>query len=110
MPRLFSSKLRPMSKTHTRAQVSPCRNVLGIFLVLCGSLLAASATGSSGRVPSAAKPPPRIEVDLDAFDASKKSMALPNGESRAYIDRGERTGRAVGPIHSYTANAHAWVT
>ncbi len=98
-----------MSKTHTCAQVSPCRNVLGIFLVLCGSLLAASATGSSGRGASAAKPPPRLEVDLDAFDASKKSMALPNGESLAYIDRGERTGPAVVLIHGYTDNARDWV-
>ena len=36
-------------------------------------------------------------------------MALPNGESLAYIDRGERTGPAVVLIHGYTDNARDWV-
>src|SRR5258708_19071526 len=98
-----------MSKTRTRAQVSPCRNVLGIFLLLGGSLLAASAMGSSARAAAAAKAPPRLEIDLDAFDASKKLMVLPNGESLAYIDSGERSGPAVVLIHGYTDNARDWV-
>src|SRR5258708_2102182 len=36
-------------------------------------------------------------------------MALPNGESLAYIDRGERSGPAVVLIHGYTDNARDWV-
>jgi len=36
-------------------------------------------------------------------------MALPNGESLAYIDRGERAGPAVVLIHGYTDNARDWV-
>ena len=87
----------------------PYRSVLGVSLLLCGSLLAASAIGSSARAASTAKAPPRLEVDLDAFDASKKLMALPNGESLAYIDRGERAGPAVVLIHGYTDNARDWV-
>jgi pimeloyl-ACP methyl ester carboxylesterase len=98
-----------MNKSNSRAQIPPNRNVLGVLLLLCGSLLAASAIGSSARAASAAKAPPRLEIDLDAFDASKKLMALPNGESLAYIDRGERSGPAVVLIHGYTDNARDWV-
>src|SRR6202051_1278052 len=98
-----------MNKISTRAQIPPNRNVLGVFLLLCGSLLAASAIDSPARAASAAKTPPRLEIDLDAFDASKKLMALPNGESLAYIDRGERTGPAGVLMHGYTDNARDWV-
>jgi pimeloyl-ACP methyl ester carboxylesterase len=98
-----------MNKATTRAQMPPYRSVLGVSLLLCGSLLAASAISSSARAASAAKAPPRLEIDLDAFDASKKLMALPNGESLAYIDRGERAGPAVVLIHGYTDNARDWV-
>jgi pimeloyl-ACP methyl ester carboxylesterase len=98
-----------MNKTNFRAQIPPSRSVLAVLLLLCGSLLTASATGSSARAGSAAKAPPRLEIDLDAFDASKKLMALPNGESLAYIDRGERAGPAVVLIHGYTDNARDWV-
>src|SRR5258706_275105 len=36
-------------------------------------------------------------------------MVLPDGESLAYIDRGERSGSAVVLIHGYTDNARDWV-
>jgi pimeloyl-ACP methyl ester carboxylesterase len=98
-----------MNKATTHAQAPPYRNVLGVSLLLCGSLLAAFAIGSAARAAATAKAPPRLEVDLDAFDASKKTMALPNGETLAYIDRGERTGPAVVLIHGYTDNARDWV-
>jgi pimeloyl-ACP methyl ester carboxylesterase len=58
---------------------------------------------------AAAPAPPPLKVDLDAFDASKKSVALPNGESLAYIDWGERSAPAVVLIHGYTDNARDWV-
>jgi len=94
---------------NARAQLLPYRDVLGVLLLLCGSLLAAFAIGSAARAAAAAKAPPHLEIDLDAFDASKKLMALPNGESLAYIDRGERSGPAVVLIHGYTDNARDWV-
>ena len=50
-----------------------------------------------------------MQIDLDAFDSSKKSVALPNGESLAYIDMGERSGPAVVLIHGYTDSARDWV-
>ena len=98
-----------MNKTNICAQIPPNPDIVRVFLLLCVSLLAASAIGSSARAASAAKAPPHLEIDLNAFDASKKLMALPNGESLAYIDRGERTGPAVVLIHGYTDNARDWV-
>src|SRR6202035_2518722 len=58
---------------------------------------------------ASAAAPPHLDFDLDAFDASKKLMVLPDGESLAYIDRGERSGTPVVLIHGYTDNARDWV-
>jgi pimeloyl-ACP methyl ester carboxylesterase len=86
--------------------------------LLCASLLmahgvtAAPAAAAAAATPAAATPaprPPPLEIDLDAFDASKRSMALPNGESLAYIDMGARSGPVVVLIHGYTDNARDWV-
>jgi pimeloyl-ACP methyl ester carboxylesterase len=52
---------------------------------------------------------PHLDIDLNEFDASKKSLALPNGETLAYIERGNPTGPAVVLIHGYTDNARDWV-
>jgi pimeloyl-ACP methyl ester carboxylesterase len=54
-----------------------------------------------------AAPPPAI--DLDTFDAMKKSVALPDGESLAYVDMGNPAGSPVVLIHGYTDNARDWV-
>jgi pimeloyl-ACP methyl ester carboxylesterase len=93
---------------------------LGELVLLCGSFLAASAINSfaiaapaapavSSASAAPAAEPPHLDIDLDAFDASKKLMVLPDGESLAYIDRGERSGSAVVLIHGYTDNARDWV-
>jgi pimeloyl-ACP methyl ester carboxylesterase len=73
------------------------------------TLLIASAAGAPAEVASAAALPAPLQIDLDAFDASKKSMALPNGESLAYVDRGDPAGPVVVLIHGYTDNARDWV-
>jgi pimeloyl-ACP methyl ester carboxylesterase len=57
----------------------------------------------------AAAPPPPLTIDLDAFDAQKKTMTLPNGEVLAYIDMGKASGTPVVLIHGYTDNARDWV-
>ena len=98
-----------MQQTDTHVQNSRRRNLVGMLIPLCGSFLAACAVGSSAIAAPAATAPPRLEVDLDAFDASKRLIALPNGESLAYIDRGERSGPPVVLIHGYTDNARDWV-
>ncbi len=58
---------------------------------------------------SAAVSPPPLQVDLNAFDAMKKTVALPDGEVLAYVDTGNASGPAVVMIHGYTDNARDWV-
>jgi pimeloyl-ACP methyl ester carboxylesterase len=73
-------------------------------ILLCCCLLTSSA------IAAAASPdPPPLQIDLNAFDASKKTMALPDGERLAYIDTGDRSGPPVVLIHGYTDNARDWV-
>jgi pimeloyl-ACP methyl ester carboxylesterase len=98
-----------MQQTNTHAQNSRGRKLLAVIMALCGSFLAACAVGSSAIAAPAATAPPRLEIDLDSFDVSKKLIALPDGESLAYIDRGERSGPPVVLIHGYTDSARDWV-
>src|ERR1700678_4080487 len=97
--------------------------------VLAAFAVASCAVASFTAAPSAAAPsaagasagaaPPPLQVDLNAFDASKRSIALPNGETLAYIDRPASTGLAstedsrsapvVVLIHGYTDSARDWV-
>jgi pimeloyl-ACP methyl ester carboxylesterase len=80
---------------------------------------APSAAAPSAAGASAGAAPPPLQVDLNAFDASKRSIALPNGETLAYIDRPASTGLAstedsrsapvVVLIHGYTDSARDWV-
>jgi len=49
------------------------------------------------------------KVDLDAFDALKKTIALPDGETLAYISMGDPAGAPVVLIHGYTDSARDWV-
>jgi pimeloyl-ACP methyl ester carboxylesterase len=49
------------------------------------------------------------KIDLNAFDASKKSVLLPDSERLAYIDMGDPRGHPVVLIHGYTDNARDWV-
>ncbi len=54
-------------------------------------------------------PAPAHRIDLDAFDAAKKVIDLPDGESLAYVEMGDRGGPAVVLIHGYTDSARDWV-
>ena len=58
---------------------------------------------------SAAAAPPPLQIDLNAFDAGKKLVELPNGERLAYLETGNRAGPAVVLIHGYTDSARDWV-
>jgi pimeloyl-ACP methyl ester carboxylesterase len=49
------------------------------------------------------------KIDLNAFDALKKSVSLPNGVSLAYVSMGDPAGPAVVLIHGYTDSARDWV-
>jgi pimeloyl-ACP methyl ester carboxylesterase len=48
-------------------------------------------------------------IDLNAFDALKKSVPLPNAESLAYVSMGDPAGPPVVLIHGYTDSARDWV-
>jgi pimeloyl-ACP methyl ester carboxylesterase len=67
----------------------------------------AAALSSSSAAFAAPSPPPKI--DLNAFDALKKTMTLPNGESLAYIEMGNLSGPPIVMIHGYTDSARDWV-
>jgi pimeloyl-ACP methyl ester carboxylesterase len=93
-----------MNRIHTRARRTERLGLLAAPLALLGGwLLGAAPAGSAP-----ATPPP-LEIDLNAFDASKKSITLPDGETLAYIDTGAPSGPAVVLIHGYTDNARDWV-
>jgi pimeloyl-ACP methyl ester carboxylesterase len=77
----------------------------------CGNVALAAAAVLALLLPAvghlASAPPPPI--DLDAFDAMKKTVQLPDGVTLAYIDTGKPTGPPVVLIHGYTDNARDWV-
>ena len=60
-------------------------------------------------VPALAAAPTPPAIDLDAFDALKQRVALPNGETLAYVEMGDPKGKPVVLIHGYTDNARDWV-
>jgi pimeloyl-ACP methyl ester carboxylesterase len=71
------------------------RSWLFLLLALCGPALAL-AVGSTEK------------IDLDRFDAGKQTVALPDGETLAYVSRGDPRGAPVVLIHGYTDNARDW--
>jgi pimeloyl-ACP methyl ester carboxylesterase len=68
-------------------------------------VVAAVLTAGSG--PAVAGSP--AAIDLDAFDASRLHVALPDSLSLAYVDVGPRDAPVVLLIHGYTSNARGWV-
>src|SRR5450756_2175489 len=86
-----------------------CGRALVVLLAVLGGGFPAAAVAAApagavmaGGAPAAAPP---LGIDLNAFDASKKTVALPNGETLAYVDMGAPSGPAVVLIHGYTDNA-----
>ncbi len=91
------AKLQPMKKSR-RAGLLDRLMILGVAAVLIGAPSASFATS-----------PQPAKIDLDAFDALKETVALPDGEVLSYIDLGNRAGIAVVLIHGYTDSARDWV-
>ena len=58
--------------------------------------------------PVRAAPAPSA-LDLDRFDAAKRTVALSDGIELAYLEMGDPHGQAVVLIHGYTDNARDWV-
>ena len=85
---------------HTAARVCLLASLIVLGATAClNRSFAASTTGGA----------PPLTIDLNAFDAQKKTVALPNGIVLAYIDMGNQSGPAVVLIHGYTDNARDWV-
>ncbi|HTV98110.1 MAG TPA: alpha/beta hydrolase [Steroidobacteraceae bacterium] len=76
--------------------------------LLLAALLAAAGPAGLAGAQAGAKPAP-LGVDLDAFDAMKRTVALPNSEVLAYIATGNPAGPPVVLIHGYTDSARDWV-
>ena len=66
----------------------------------------ASQAPTSGATPTSATP---AKIDLDAFDALKKTVQLSDGETLAYLTMGDPNGPPVVLVHGYTDNARDWV-
>ena len=49
------------------------------------------------------------KLDLDTFDALKKTVTLANGQSLAYVPLGDPAGAPVLLIHGFTDSARDWV-
>jgi pimeloyl-ACP methyl ester carboxylesterase len=75
-----------------------------VATLFLASLLSGPADAATQATPSA---PPK--VDLDRFDASRTSVALPNGQQLAYVQMGNPVGRPVILVHGFTDNARDWV-
>jgi pimeloyl-ACP methyl ester carboxylesterase len=74
-------------------------------IVVAPFIMAAMLAAWSSPVAAAAP----VAMDLDAFDASRKQVALPDGISLTYVDVGPRDAAVVLLIHGYTSNARGWV-
>jgi len=68
-------------------------------LLVTVAALAAAATARAS--------PPKI--NLDAFEAMKKTAQLADGETLAYLTMGDPDGTPVVLVHGYTDNARDWV-
>jgi pimeloyl-ACP methyl ester carboxylesterase len=85
---------------HTGARICLLASLIVLGAAAClNRSFAASTEGGA----------PPLKIDLNAFDAQKKTVALPNGIVLAYIDMGNQSGPAVVLIHGYTDSARDWV-
>src|ERR1700677_1138253 len=84
-------------------------NPFAVVAFAAAALAGASLAGTLAAGASKGTAPPPLQVDLNAFDASKRTIALPNGETLAYIDMGNRSAPVVVLIHGYTDSARDWV-
>jgi pimeloyl-ACP methyl ester carboxylesterase len=93
MPRLEAQLIRPVAIP------------LAALLTLSAHAIAGSPAHAADSVPA----PPPLQIDLNAFDAKKTKVTLPNSEVLAYIDMGNPNGEPVVLIHGYTDSARDWV-
>lgn len=84
-----------------------CRTVWTRWMCAMTALV---LTGTSPTTLGAAAPSMKpAPIDIDRFDASRKTVALPNGMTLAYIELGNPRGRPVLLVHGMTDSARDWV-
>jgi pimeloyl-ACP methyl ester carboxylesterase len=85
--------------------------VLACAFAASGAFAAVALNAPANPQPDARPPgsPPPLKIDLNAFDAMKRTLLLPNSEHLAYIDMGDPNARPVVLIHGYTDSARDWV-
>jgi pimeloyl-ACP methyl ester carboxylesterase len=93
---------------HGRRKLANAFHALLSGATLLCSIVPGSGASAFAVSEATIKTPPKIALDLNAFDASKRIIVLPNGESLAYIDMGDRAGSPVVLIHGYTDSARDW--
>src|ERR1700736_6554475 len=106
MPDMNTVRTNRLNNPPRSRHRNPVRCLLLVIGLLGGGL---ADTVYAARAAQPAATPPPLQIDLDAFDARKKAVALPNGEVMAYIDMGNAAGPAVVLIHGYTDSARDWV-
>jgi pimeloyl-ACP methyl ester carboxylesterase len=101
--KLRCTKIGERGARRSPAHGCACRAALlaALFALVPGRACPAGALASPA--------PPPLTIDLNAFEALKKTAALPNGEILSYIDTGNAAGPAVVLIHGYTDSARDWV-
>jgi pimeloyl-ACP methyl ester carboxylesterase len=82
----------------SRLAAALCRCSFLVCVLLVPELAAATAA-----------PAAPARIDLDAFEAMKKSVTLADGETLAYLTMGDPAGTPVVLIHGYTDSARDWV-
>jgi pimeloyl-ACP methyl ester carboxylesterase len=100
MRRLDMLTLMAPKSRRAAARVCLLISLIVLGAAACLNRSFAASTGGSA---------PPLKIDLNAFDAQKKTVALPNGMTLAYVDMGNQSGPAVVLIHGYTDNARDWV-
>jgi pimeloyl-ACP methyl ester carboxylesterase len=81
----------------------------GLTAALCRWSLLAWLVLVQHPAAAATVPAAPARIDLAAFEAMKKSVALPDGETLAYLTMGDPAGTPVVLIHGYTDSARDWV-
>jgi pimeloyl-ACP methyl ester carboxylesterase len=85
------------------SRVLPHSSRLLLFLIW---LSCAAAPGTASASSATAGP---AKIDLDSFDARKRTVALPDGVTLAYVPLGDPSGPPVVLVHGYTDSARDWV-
>ena len=108
---LFSRGTSLVRVRHPRCSVPAWLPLLTLWLLALSGAEAADADGPGVAAGTAAANGAAIaaNIDLDRFDALKKTVALRSGQTLAYVALGNPAGLPVVLIHGYTDNARDWL-